>query len=176
METRTIVRVNNVDIVATSDEQRLVPVKPICEALGIDVEGQRQHIKRDEILNSVAVVIKATAKDGKTYDTTAIPLRYVFGWLFTIDTSRVNPEIRESVVRYKRECYDALYNHFTARTEFVEQKQKEIDRQLTIVEEAKEHFKSAKNVLTDAEAKLKKLRALTLDDYDMERRQLKLDF
>ena len=103
-------------------------------------------------------------------------MKYVFGWLFTIDSSRVNPEIKESVVKYKRECYDALYNHFTARTEFVEQKQKEIDRQLTIVEEAKEHFKSAKNVLTDAEAKLKKLRTLTLDDYDMERRQLKLDF
>ena len=176
MITRTIVRVNNVDIVTTSDEQRMVPIKPICEALGIDVEGQRQHIKRDEILSSVAVVIKATAKDGKAYDTTAIPMKYVFGWLFTIDSSRVNPEIKESVVKYKRECYDALYNHFTARTEFVEQKQKEIDRQLTIVEEAKEHFKSAKNVLTDAEAKLKKLRTLTLDDYDMERRQLKLDF
>lgn len=176
MTTRTIVRVNNVDIVATSDEQRMVPIKPVCEALGIDVEGQRQHIKRDEILNSVAVVIKATAKDGKAYDTTAIPLKYVFGWLFTIDSSRVNPDIRESVVRYKHECYNALYNHFTARTEFVEQKQKEIDRQLTIVEEAKEHFKSAKNVLTDAEAKLKKLRTLTMEDYDMERRQLKFDF
>ena len=34
METKIIARVNNVDIVSTSDEQ-LVAIKPICEALGI---------------------------------------------------------------------------------------------------------------------------------------------
>ena len=41
--TRTIVRVNNVDIVATSDEQRMVPIKPICEALGIDRKRQQDR-------------------------------------------------------------------------------------------------------------------------------------
>ena len=49
METRIIARVNNVDIVSTSDEQ-LVPIRPICEALGIDANGQKQRIERDEIL------------------------------------------------------------------------------------------------------------------------------
>lgn len=39
METKIIAKVNNVDIVATSDEQ-LVPIRPICEALGIDANGQ----------------------------------------------------------------------------------------------------------------------------------------
>lgn len=38
METKIITRVNNVDIVSTSDEQ-LVPIHPICEALGIDANG-----------------------------------------------------------------------------------------------------------------------------------------
>lgn len=31
METKLIARVNNVDIVATSDEQ-MVPIRPLCEA------------------------------------------------------------------------------------------------------------------------------------------------
>ena len=31
METKTIVRVNNVDIIATSDEQ-MIAIRPICEA------------------------------------------------------------------------------------------------------------------------------------------------
>ena len=65
---------------------------------------------------------------------------------------------------------------FTARANFVEEKQWEIDRQLNIVDEAKEQFRNAKNVLADAEAKLKQVRALTMEDYDMECRQLKLEF
>ena len=88
----------------------------------------------------------------------------------------MNEDAREGVTEYKRQCYDALFDHFTARARFVEEKQKEIDRQLTVVDEAKENFRNAKNVLSDAEARLKKLRSLTMDDYDMERRQLKIDF
>lgn len=53
METKIITRVNNVDIVSTSDEQ-LVPIRPICEALGIDANGQKQRIERNEILGPVA--------------------------------------------------------------------------------------------------------------------------
>lgn len=89
METKTIVRVNNVDIIATSDEQ-LIAIRPICAAMGVNEEGQRQRIVRDEILSSVACMIKATGRDGKQYEMYCIPLRYVFGWLFSIDTSRVN--------------------------------------------------------------------------------------
>lgn len=44
MTTSIIARVNNVDIMSISDE-RLVPIKPICEALGIDSEAQRQKIQ-----------------------------------------------------------------------------------------------------------------------------------
>ena len=40
METKIIARVNNVDIVSTSDEQ-MVPIRPICEALGIAYERQK---------------------------------------------------------------------------------------------------------------------------------------
>ena len=78
METKKIFTINNVDIVVTDDN--LVPIKPICEALGVDNEGQRQRIERDEILTSVAFMTKATGKDGKTYDMIALPIKYVFGW------------------------------------------------------------------------------------------------
>lgn len=121
-------------------------------------------------------MIHATGRDGKQYDMYSIPFRYIFGWLFTIDTSKVNEEAREGVTEYKRQCYDALFDHFAARARFVEEKQKEIDRQLTVVDDAKEAFRNAKNVLADAETELKKLRSLTMDDYDMERRQLKIEF
>ena len=44
MTTSIIARVNNVDIMSTRDEQ-LVPVRPICEALGIDFASQTVKIK-----------------------------------------------------------------------------------------------------------------------------------
>ena len=60
MTTKTIVRVNNVDIIATSDEQ-LIAIKPICEALGIGAEAQRQKIMEHPILASTALLSKVVA-------------------------------------------------------------------------------------------------------------------
>ena len=157
METKTIVRVNNVDIIATSDEQ-MIAIRPICEALGIDEEGQRQRIVRDEILSSVACMIKATGRDGKQYEMYCIPLRYVFGWLFSIDTSRVNEEARLAVAAYKKECYDALYHHFfgTQRRQ-LEQNRQEIEllERLADYSQQKEAINKG---IADTKRKLEKLR------------------
>ena len=62
MGTKTIVRVNNVDIIATSDEQ-MIAIRPICEALGIDAYSQRKRIERDEILSPTAVMMTVVAAD-----------------------------------------------------------------------------------------------------------------
>lgn len=43
---RTILRVNNVDTVATSEEQ-LAKIRPLCEELGIDPEELRPQLKQD---------------------------------------------------------------------------------------------------------------------------------
>ncbi len=43
--------VNNVKIIEL--ENSFVPIKPICDALGIDYSTQVQKIKNDEKLNSV---------------------------------------------------------------------------------------------------------------------------
>lgn len=64
MNTKIIARVNNVDILSTGDEQ-FVAIRPICEALGVDPEGQRQRIERDEILGPTACMIKAVAQRRK---------------------------------------------------------------------------------------------------------------
>lgn len=109
-----ISKINGVDIVTVDrDGEIFVPIKPICEAIGIDVESQRDKIQADEILNSVAVFCTATGADGKQYEMHCLPLRYTYGWLFTINPKKVAPAAREAVVRYRRECYDVLYEHFT---------------------------------------------------------------
>ncbi|MBR8719965.1 hypothetical protein IX307_001148 [Bacteroides pyogenes] len=175
METKIIARVNNVDIVSTSDEQ-LVAIKPICEALGIDVNGQRQRIERDEILGSTACIIHAVAADEKQREMYAIPYRYIFGWLFSIDISKVNENARESVKRYKQECYDALYEHFTEPQTFLKQKQEVMEKKVSEYQECQRRFKDAQKLMNEAKAELNQVMKLTIEDWRANNRQLNLPF
>ena len=115
METKKIFTINNVDIVVTNDG--LVPIKPICEALGIDVEPQRRKLKEDEDLDSVTTIKVATGADGKQYEMVCLPHQFVYGWLFTINPKNVKAEAKEVVRKYRKQCYDTLYNHFNGLQE-----------------------------------------------------------
>lgn len=114
METRvtTVSKLNSIDIQCVErDNEMYVPIRPICDILGIDLASQRKRIKRDEILGSVAVVIKATSKDDKKHKMFCLPIKYIFGWLLSIDTSRVKDEAKEAVIAYKKECYNIFYDY-----------------------------------------------------------------
>lgn len=179
METKTMVvaNVNGKEIgILNEPEGKFVPIKPICDALGIDYSRQLQKLKKDDDLSSTIGLRPMVAADGKQREMACIPFELVFGWLFTINPKNVAPEAKDNVTRYRMECYYALYRYFTARAEFVELKQTEIDKQLTLVDSAKTNFREAKNILGEAETKLKALRQLTMEDYDLERRQLKIQF
>lgn len=157
METKIITRVNNVDIVATSDEQ-MVPIRPICEALGIDVENQRKKIQDDEDLSSVAVLSTATGADGKQYEMLCLPIRYVFGWLFTINPKNVKTEAQEAVRAYRRRCYDALYSHFFgSQKRQLEQNQIEISL-LEELADLNQQQQQLKQTINEKRRKLEKLR------------------
>lgn len=175
METKIIARVNNVDIVSTSDEQ-LVAIKPICEAIGIDWEGQRQRIERDEILSSTACMIKAVANDGKEREMIAVPYMFIFGWLFSIDASKVNENAKDTVIRYKMECYKALFEHFTEPQTFLKQKQEVMEKKVTEYQECQRRFKDAQKLMNEAKAELNQVMKLTIDDWRANNRQLNLPF
>ncbi|MFD2837561.1 phage antirepressor N-terminal domain-containing protein [Azotobacter vinelandii] len=87
--------------------ERLVAMKPICEAIGLQWEAQLKRIKRHPVL-SQGMSIMTTPSAGGDQETTCLPLDYLNGWLFGMDASRVKPEIRERLVQYQRECFAAL--------------------------------------------------------------------
>ena len=176
VKTTTVARVNQIDIVLIENGEKRVPLKPICEAIGVDFSSQLQKVKEDEILGSVVVLSPTAGKDGKVYEMQTIPFKFVFGWIFGISAKNVKEEAREALIKYKLECYDALYNHFTRYAEFVELKQKKIEEQLVIEETAKTNFKSAREILYDTQTYLKSLRKLTFENFDPENHQFRLDF
>ena len=91
------------------DGVKYVAVKPICENLGLDWSSQKKRIERDDVLNSFKVIMTTTGSDNKNYEMVCLPIDYINGFLFGIDTSRVSEEIRPVVLYYKRECYKALF-------------------------------------------------------------------
>lgn len=177
METKTVAKINQVEIQMVSNtKERLVPIKPICEALGIDVEPQRRKLNEDDFLSSVATSGVATGSDGKQYEMLCLPLEFIFGWLFTINPKNVKEEAREAVSKYRIECYRALYKHFSSQAEFLSEKQSLLDQQLEYVEMVKNEFSSAKSRLSEAQKKLSEARSLTYEDWENNNRQLGIEF
>lgn len=173
--TSTVVaRINDTEIVVVENGHKLVPVKPICQALGIDEDAQRRRLKEDPILSSVTVLSTATGADGKQYEMVTIPFRYVFGWLFRIDSRNVKEEARESVLKYQLQCYDALYNHFTRYAEYVEFRNEKIEEQLVVVEAINLNFRQTKDQLLEAKEELNRRRRLTFQEYQAMKSQLTL--
>jgi len=174
--TRALAKINNVSIVVIENGDKLIPVKPICEALGVDYSSQLQKLKSDEILSSVVVLSPTTGADEKTYEMVCIPYKFVFGWLFTINPKNVNPEVATAVTKYKLECYDALYRNFTDHTEFLEQKQNALRERLEEMERIQSEFRTAKERLSEAKEQLNAVKNLTFDEWQNNNRQLTFDF
>lgn len=130
MKENLITKINGVDIITVDkDGETYVPIKPVCDALGIDAKTQRVKIQEDEFFASTGVIITSVAADEKERDMYCIRLRDVYGWLASINPGKVAPEAREAVTRYRRECYDVLYEHFAGRIER-ERERLDIERQL----------------------------------------------
>jgi hypothetical protein len=98
-----------------------VPLRPICDFLGLAWPGQYLRIKRDHVLSDVVMSVIVTITDidpisrrPHTSEVLAIPLDYLNGWLFGLNPDRVNPESREKIIAYQRDCYRVLARHFSA--------------------------------------------------------------
>lgn len=95
----------------TTTDGTYVALRPVCEALGLDVHSQRPRLQRQSW--AVEVIMTSTGADGKTYEMTFIDRRTFTMWLATIDTGRVkNEHTRELIRTYQCEAADALDKYF----------------------------------------------------------------
>lgn len=89
-----------------------VPIRPICDNLGVTLAGQRERINRDPVLAEVVTSVSVTLTQ-QSREMLCLPLKFIPGWLFGINVNRVKPELRDRIIRYQRECYDVLFEAFT---------------------------------------------------------------
>ena len=95
-------------------EQVLIPIRPLCDLLGLSWPGQRERINRDPVLSKEVrgVRVTRTPDQGGAQEMLCIPLDFLNGWLFGVSANRVKDEIRARLIRYQRDCYRVLASAF----------------------------------------------------------------
>jgi hypothetical protein len=94
-----------------------IPIRPICDLMGLSWTGQYDRLQRDEVLSEEIAVIRVTrTTDGatatQTNSMTCLPLDMLNGWLFGINTRRVKASVRPKLLQYQKECYRVLADAF----------------------------------------------------------------
>ncbi|MBY7733495.1 phage antirepressor N-terminal domain-containing protein [Francisella philomiragia] len=151
MKTKVIKFHNQDIVVASQNGVDYVSAKHICDNMGIAWQPQHRKLMKDEVLNSTIIIMMMVADDGKSREMLMIPVEYLNGWLFTISPNKVNPEIKEKIIEYKKECYKVLndyFKHGVAVNDNFKDTQKQIDilsEKLSILE--KEYNRQAIDLL-----------------------------
>ena len=158
MEKQLIRRINGVEIFAeTKDGDVFVPIRPICQALGIDYKTQYDKIQEDEFYTSTVGIIPTVGADGKERDMFCLPLMYAMLWLGSINPSKVKPEAKEAVMKYKLECAKAIHFHFYGRMKKVNELTSQENRLLKEKDQYTEIRKEADNKLRLIKSQLEEI-------------------
>jgi hypothetical protein len=94
------------------EDEPYIPIRPICDYLGLAWSPQRLRINRDPVLSEAAKGVIVTITPGGRQEMICLPLKYLNGFLFGINANRVREELKERVVQYQRECYEVLARAF----------------------------------------------------------------
>lgn len=90
-------------------DQPVVPMKPVAEAMGLAWEAQRRKLAADQRYDHMVIPLHSP---GGVQDTLCIPLRKLNGWLFSINPAKVAAHLRDTVLAYQEECFQALYEYW----------------------------------------------------------------
>ena len=105
-------------IAVTIDGKPYVPMKPICDNIGLDWKSQHARINRHNVMKTCMVMITMQIPgDDQNREVACLPLGMLNGWLFGVDVNRVKAALRDKLMDYQRECFDVLFQHFMPRME-----------------------------------------------------------
>jgi len=93
------------------DGEPFVPMKPVVENMGLD--WKTQYDKLTAKFASTMGIIPIVAEDGKQREMLCLPLRKFPAWLYSINPTKVKPELRDKIVQYQEECDDVLWKYWT---------------------------------------------------------------
>lgn len=173
MKTTNVAIVNGISLqVVSSENEQLVAIKPVCEILGVSLQGQLEKLKSHPVFSSVIKMVFTTGADGKSYEMACLPLRYLPGWVFSIHPEKVKEDVYETIIEYQKKCIDVLYDYFFSRVDFSRKKEVAVTKAKEACDEKAEQLRIAESELKVAENELSKALALTFEDWQADRQQL----
>lgn len=86
-------------------------VKPIVDALGLSWSSQHRKLENSNGKFNCAHM-SIVAEDGKIRQMLCMPIKKLNGWLFSINPEKVRSDLKEKVICYQEECFEALYNYW----------------------------------------------------------------
>lgn len=98
-------------VLVEHDGQPFVAMKPIVENMGLNWASQ--FTKISEKFGSVIAIIATTGADGKQYEMICLPLRKLPAWMYSINLSKIKPDLREKIGNYQGECDEVLWQYWT---------------------------------------------------------------
>ena len=110
--TSVIATINGVDILASLEDDQLVPIRPICYMLGISTQMQTEKLKSDLLYVSVLKKCTSIGADGKRRKMFCLPYEYCFAWILGIQSLNARDEVREKMREYQKKCISALKEYF----------------------------------------------------------------
>ncbi len=112
-KSKTLIPVNfQNDVIYTVeyDGQPFAPVKPIVENLGLAWSPQAAKLRGNKRRWGMTIIV--TPSQSGNQKTVCIPVRKLFGFLATINPSRVKKELRPKIIAYQNECDDVLWAYW----------------------------------------------------------------
>ena len=97
--------------VETASEEQFIPIFPICQALGLDLEAELALIKEDDLLKDYLQTFSIPNEKGEEQDTVCIDIHRFYGWILTIGDERVSESGLQQLREYKHICYRVLAAH-----------------------------------------------------------------
>ncbi|MWQ47663.1 phage antirepressor N-terminal domain-containing protein [Glaesserella parasuis] len=85
-------------------------VRPIVEALGLSWSTQNRKLENSK--DKFGCVHMNTPTNGGMQSMLCMPLKKLNGWLFSINPEKVRPDLKDRVIQYQEECFEALYNYW----------------------------------------------------------------
>jgi hypothetical protein len=97
---------HKINCIQDADGTPYVPLKWLCEILGIDPDGQRRSVKGRGIYEWKMLSVKGT--DGRHRKMLCLPQKQLCFWSYIVNANTVRPEIRERLLEYQQESTTAL--------------------------------------------------------------------
>lgn len=107
------------ELYLTDQRTLLLPLRQLCEAMGLAYSSQLKRIKRDEALSDGLFSVRATVLQrgdvAQEREVSCLSLRHLPYWLGTIDAARVQPELKDKVIAFKRELVTVAWAAFRSQ-------------------------------------------------------------